>query len=147
MNIQVSEAPSENSFNKITFYDHEVIATNTRSFSTGKRLDIAIVNPKSHVKYFLNAWENTGIFDAIDSIGGLNPGDIITVDGAEMWHYKQKNEDEKGEEKVIYKTAYNLSPETNLIIKRPPKQEEKKDKVLNDPRCFSASELMARMLG
>ena len=87
---QITESNRNTGWNMMTFYDMKVINVTINQYEkAGKRMSIELEAPKLRKKYYLYAWEENGLFDAIQK-SGLRIGDNISCH-AELSYYKDKD--------------------------------------------------------
>lgn len=76
-------------WNMMNFYECKVLNLEVVQYEkAGKRMSIEIEAPKFRKKFFLFAWEDQGVFEAIEK-SGLKIGDYISCH-AELSYYQNK---------------------------------------------------------
>lgn len=76
-------------WNLMQFNSVTVLSTRVDQFEkAGKRMTVEVEAPKLRKKFFLYAWEDNGVLEAVES-ASLKEGDIISVN-TELSYYKNK---------------------------------------------------------
>ncbi len=93
-------------WNMMNFYECKVLNIEIREYEkAGKRMSIEIEAPKLRKKYFLFAWSEQGVCDAIEK-SGLRAGDYISCH-AELSYYQNKDGRHCEAYKIIPDFAYD----------------------------------------
>lgn len=137
-------------WNCMQFIGCEVMNLSTTRYNCGERMSLEICAPRLKRRFFLFAWKDNPVFDAIMR-SGLKKGDRISV-YTEMGYYKSSDKDRSGS----YQEAYQIVPNMNfqgdketphyfklMYIER---EDEPKEKQENSP-YISKDELLRKMMG
>ncbi len=133
-------------WNQMSFYDCKVLNIQTIEYKAGKRMSIEIEAPKLRKKYYLYAWSDDGVLDAIEK-SSLKIGDLISCH-TELSYYQNKDGRHCEAYKIVADASYDGKVPENeryfkfMIIKREdaPKN-KKKDSYL------SKNDILMKMLG
>lgn len=152
-------------WNRVTFYNCEVVNIKTEQFSTGKRLQVDVIahytekhlsdeDKKHHQKLALVAWDNDSIGKSV--IGRLKIGDYITVQ-AIMSFFEGKQVAGKPTE---WHTSFAIVPNSGfdssksesddnfrLMVIRRPETEVKAQSTSPKAGPMTGQEIIAKMLG
>ena len=143
------ELPSERrehiSWNTMFFRGCKIMDISIQGFDAGKRLSITIAAPKLHKRFYLYAWSDSPVFEAIAN-SGLQKGDIISC-YTELSYYKGKEG---------YTEAYQIVPnyafasddkESSAFFKLMHIRRESKAEADNKAAFLTADDLLKKMLG
>ena len=143
------EGPSESKdntvWNRMTFYSCKVLSINTVEYKAGKRMSIEIEAPKFKKKFYLFAWSDNGVCEAIEK-SGLKVGDYISCH-TELSYYKNSDGRHCEAYKIVPDTDFNSEiPENErhfklMVIKREVQSVQKKSQYL------SKNDLLKKMIG
>lgn len=132
-------------WNIMTFYDCQVTNITLQEYDAGKRMSIEITAPRLRKKYFLFAWEDNGICDAIMK-SHLKVGDYISCH-TELSYYVNKEGRHCEAYRIIANDAFDKNAKENprnfklMRIRR-----EKNEKSKSSP-FLSKNELIKKMIG
>lgn len=143
------EFPSEKKeflpWNRMTFFDCKVINIQIQEYNAGKRMSIEIEAPKLRKKYYLFAWSDNGVCDAILN-SNLQVGDYISCH-AELSYYQNKDGRHCEAYRILADDAYDPRiPENPRYFKlmRIRREDTKKQ---NESKYLSKNDLLKKMLG
>ncbi len=132
-------------WNRMTFYECKVLSIQVQDYEAGKRMSIEIEAPKLKKKYYLFAWSDNGICQAIlDS--KLKEGDYISCH-AELSYYKNKEGRSCSSFRIVADDSFiENQTETPRYFKlmRIKRVIEEKEKATG---YISKNELIKKMLG
>ncbi|MCR5402912.1 MAG: hypothetical protein K6E91_03725 [Butyrivibrio sp.] len=148
VNYEFPTADKENmSWNIMTFYGCRVISMNTVEYKAGRRMSIEIEAPKFRKKYYLYAWSDAGVLNAIEK-AGLQVGDYISCH-TELSYYKNSEGRHCEAYKIVANDAYDSKVPENerffkfMIIKRDSVSNNRNQKKT----YMSKNELLRKMIG
>ncbi len=146
VNFEIKDENVHTSWNQMNFFDCRVLSIRTDSYNAGKRMSIEIEAPKLLKKYFLYAWSDNGVCDAIEK-SSLKVGDFISCH-TELTYY-QKDGRHLAAYKIVPDYAYDSRVPENeryfklMVIKR----ESEKPKPAKKEGCLSKNDILMKMLG
>ncbi len=133
-------------WNRMTFYDCEVKNIKADKYSSGKRMCIEIEAPRIKRKYFLYAWSDDGIEEAIEK-SGLKKGDLISC-YTELTYYKKDDGRHYEAFKIVANDAYDSKvPENERYFKFMVIKRDVKEKKQTSGSCLSKEDILMKMLG
>lgn len=133
-------------WNKMTFYDCKVMNIKTQQYKAGKRMTIEIEAPKFRKKYYLFAWADDGIEDAIEK-SGLKVGDYISCH-TELSYYQNKDGRHCEAYKIVANEAYDEKvPENERYFKFMVIKRESEVKKQNAGSHLTKNDILMKMLG
>lgn len=137
-------------WNMMTFYDCKVLSIDTVKYEkAGKRMSIEIEAPKLRKKYYLYAWSDEGICEAIEK-SGLKVGDYISCH-AELSYYQNK----EGRHCEAYKIMADSAFLTDEKLKETPRffklmrirRDTKKEPERTPSGHLTKNQMLKMMLG
>ena len=133
-------------WNRMTFYDCKVVNIKTQQYKAGKRMTIEIEAPKLKKKYYLFAWTDDGIEDAIEN-SSLRVGDYISC-CTELSYYQNKDGRHCEAYKIVANEAYDDKiPENERFFKFMVIKRDCEAKSKSTGSCLSKNEILMKMLG
>ncbi len=133
-------------WNQMTFYECKVLSLNVQEYKAGKRMSIEIEAPKLRKKYYLFAWSDAGILQAIEK-SGLKAGDYISCH-TELSYYQNSEGRHCEAYKIVADNAYQDNiPESERYFKFMVIKREVASQPENKSPYMSKNDLLRKMLG
>lgn len=142
-NIKLSEREYE-PWNMMTFYDCKVVNMSMSEYSAGKRLNIEVEAPRFRKKFYLYAWSDNGVLDAILK-DNLKIGDYISCH-CELQYYKNKDGRHLEAYRIIPdESLLGIEAESDRVFKLMRIREDNSDE--NSSKFLSKNDILSMMLG